>query len=194
MKESPGNYNDIQKKSPLQTLYSSGLRLRSPRGLSLPGRAALINYKAALLLTQKKLFFKNQCAAGKGVPALPLKNRQLPKAQGTVGHSQVTNSHFHQHMLNILSQVADQVCQKLQSFLPLRSDLPSLRTPAARNCCWSAAPPATRSSGGWECLMWCECIATDYISVPQLLALMLWKSAKPSAKRKGCSLQFQNFP
>lgn len=148
MKESPGNYNDIQKKSPLQTLYSSGLRLRSPRGLSLPGRAALINYKAALLLTQKKLFFKNQCAAGKGVPALPLKNRQLPKAQGTVGHSQVTNSHFHQHMLNILSQVADQVCQKLQSFLPLRSDLPSLRTPAARSCCWSAAPPATRSSGG----------------------------------------------
>lgn len=148
MKESPGNYNDIQKKSPLQTLYSSGLRLRSPRGLSLPGRAALINYKAALLLTQKKLFFKNQCAAGKGVPALPLKNRQLPKAQGTVGHSQVTNSHFHQHMLNILSQVADQVCQKLRSFLPLRSDLPSLRTPAARNCCWSAAPPATRSSGG----------------------------------------------
>lgn len=148
MKESPGNYNDIQKKSPLQTLYSSGLRLRSPRGLSLPGRAALINYKAALLLTQKKLFFKNQCAAGKGVPALALKNRQLPKAQGTVGHSQVTNSHFHQHMLNILSQVADQVCQKLRSFLPLRSDLPSLRTPAARSCCWSAAPPATRSSGG----------------------------------------------
>lgn len=69
-----------EEKSPLQTLYSSGLRLRSPRGLSLPGRAALINYKAALLLTQKKLFFKNQCAAGKGVPALPLKNRQLPKA------------------------------------------------------------------------------------------------------------------
>lgn len=148
MKESPGNYNDIRRKESTSDTVLIRLRLRSPRGLSLPGRAALVNYKAALLLTQKKLFFKNQCAAGKGVPALALKNRQLPKAQGTVGHSQVTNSHFHQHMLNILSQVADQVCQKLRSFLPLRSDLPSLRTPAARNCCWSAAPPATRSSGG----------------------------------------------
>ena len=63
-----------EEKSPLQTLYSSGLHLRPPQGLSLPGRAALINYKAALLLTQKKLFFKNQCAGSKGVPALPLKN------------------------------------------------------------------------------------------------------------------------
>lgn len=30
--------------------------------------------------------------------------------------------------------------------------------------------------------MWLKCITTDYISVPQFLALMLWKSANPSDK------------
>lgn len=71
-------------KSTIQRLHWSGLHLRSPWGLFFPGRAVLINYKAALLLTQKKLFFKNQCAGSKGVPALLLKNRQCPRAQETV--------------------------------------------------------------------------------------------------------------
>ena len=48
MKESPGNYNDIRRKESTSDTVLIRLRLRSPRGLSLPGRAALVNYKAAL--------------------------------------------------------------------------------------------------------------------------------------------------
>lgn len=84
--------------------------------------------------------------------------------------------------------------EKTPRFLPLWSSSPSLQSRPARSCCWCAVPNATGAFGDRGCFMWCKCIATDYISVPQWLAWMLWKSAKPSTKRKGYSSQFQNFP
>lgn len=69
-------------------------------------------------------------------------------------------------------------------------------SPACRagSCCWCAAPNATGAFGDRECFMWCKCITTDYISVPQSLAWTFWKSAKPSAKRKGLQLEISEFP
>lgn len=56
-------------------------------------------------------------------------------------------------------------------------------------------PTATGAFGGRAGLMWCQCTATDYISVPQLLASMLWQSANPSPSTEGesCGLQSQHF-
>jgi hypothetical protein len=52
----------------------------------------------------------------------------------------------------------------------------------------------TGALGGREGFVWCKCITTDYVSVPQLLAWMLWQPAKPNMKRKDCGVQFQTVP
>lgn len=83
--------------------------------------------------------------------------------------------------------------KKIKSFLPSWSSI--FHVSGVQQQGAVAVALLTRDTGGFgsrECFMWLKCITTDYISVPQFLALMLWKSANPSDKEV-CNKKLQNF-
>ena len=100
---------------------------------------------------------------------------------------------FLHHLLNILFKVIIEIWWKVKSFLPFWVNIFPFSGVQQQGAV--AVALLTTDTGGFgsrECFMWLKCITTDYISVSQFLALMLWKSANPSDKEV-CNKKLQNF-